>query len=247
MMDHDRNRTVNTSFKRWTAERRIRQQLRKQLKDGRRSLFNADYLAAVAQPDTVIDVGVGFGTAPLYAAFPHSHFILVEPLRESVPTLDYLARHYRCEVVHKAAGEQPGELDIQVDTQRPPRSSLHSRAAGAEFATVLETRRIEVTTLDQVLADSQAPAHNILLKIDTEGYELKVLQGARSVLPHCSAVIVESSIAERFSGGYRFEDLIGWMHQQGFGLYSILCVTQPRKELQPRFADLLFTPLPARA
>lgn len=42
--------------------------------------FNPSYLARICQPKTVFDVGIGYGTYPLYEAFPNAKFVLVEPL-----------------------------------------------------------------------------------------------------------------------------------------------------------------------
>jgi hypothetical protein len=62
-----------------------------------------------------------------------------------------------------------------------------------------------------------------------------------SLLRATGAVIAEVSIAERFEGGYEFEDLVRFMSAHGFRLSSFLSVTHQRGELRPRFADVLFT------
>jgi hypothetical protein len=81
---------------------------------------------------------------------------------------------------------------------------------------------------------------NNVLKIDTEGHELKALQGARSLLQMTEFVIIEVSIAERFDEGYEFEDIILFMKENGFFLFSFLKFMHRMGELRPRFADVAF-------
>ncbi|MGC7990937.1 hypothetical protein ACP3WY_25095, partial [Salmonella enterica] len=39
---------------------------------------------------TVIDVGIAFGTSPIYEAFPRAKYFLVEPVAECRPILEQL-------------------------------------------------------------------------------------------------------------------------------------------------------------
>ena len=80
----------------------------------------------------------------------------------------------------------------------------------------------------------------ILLKIDTEGHELKVLRGAQSVLRATEVVIAEVSMAKRFEEGYEFEDIILFMKESGFYLLTFLDITHPSGGLRPRFADVVY-------
>jgi len=53
-------------------------------------------------------------------------------------------------------------------------------------------------------------------------------------------VIIEVSIAKRFDEGYEFEDIISFMKESGFFLFSFLKLTHRMGELRPRFADIVF-------
>lgn len=64
--------------------------------------FRPSYLAQICQPRTVIDVGVGYGTYPLYEPFPEARFVLVEALRDYEGAIGEIARKYRCDIVYKA-------------------------------------------------------------------------------------------------------------------------------------------------
>lgn len=202
--------------------------------------FNPSYLAQICHPSTVIDVGVAYGTHPLYRAFPAAKFILVEPLRDYESAIGEIAKKYDCDVFYKAVGDSQGTEEINVDATKLVTSTLADRTTLTATGGRLEKRLIEVTTLDYIYSQIPNIAKPILLKIDTEGYELKALRGAESLLRVTDTVIAEVSIAKRFEGGYEFEDLILFMKKSGFYVFSILSLFQPAGELRPRFADIVF-------
>ncbi len=197
-------------------------------------------LSRIYQPKTVFDVGVGYGTYPLYEAFPEARFILVEPLRNFEVTLNRIAARYNCEIFYKAVSNVEGTRKINLDTEDLEKSSFDDRTPLTRTGNRLERQEVEVTTLDKIFkecADVQKP---ILLKIDTEGHELKILQGSPSLLSATDTVIMEASIARRFEDSYEFEDLVVYMKDNGFSLLTFLDITHARGELRPRFADVVF-------
>ena len=203
--------------------------------------FNAPHLATICQPRTVIDVGVGFGTYPLYEAFPDARFILVEPLRDYEPTIDEIRARYDCRVYYQAVGSAEGELEFTVDLDDPEKSSFEERSRLTPREHTVEKRRVPVTTLDTILRDNPDLQRPVLLKLDTEGHELEALRGATELLAVADMVIAEVSVAHRFTGGYRFEDMILWMREHGFRMADILSISHAEGELVPRHMDVVFT------
>jgi FkbM family methyltransferase len=202
--------------------------------------FNRRYLVRICQPETVIDVGVGYGTYPLYEAFPRAKIILVEPLRDYAAAMEKISRTYDCDIVYKAAGDKAGMQEIQVYANDLQKSSLTNRTALTSSGDEMQVRVIEVVTLDSIFAGA-GWRQPILLKVDAEGHELKALQGAEALLAVTEVVIAEVSIAKRFEGSYEFEDMIAFMREHGFAVYSILKVTHVKGEIRPRFADVVFS------
>src|SRR6476661_5504149 len=49
-------------------------------------------------PATIFDIGVGYGTFPLYRAFPNAFYHLIDPARESLAHMQRLSRRLRCEI-----------------------------------------------------------------------------------------------------------------------------------------------------
>lgn len=197
-------------------------------------------LSQICHPKTVFDVGVGYGTYPLYEAFPEARFILVEPLRNFENSIKRITAKYNCEIFYKAVSNVEGAGQINLDTYDLEKSSFDERTPLTRTGNRLEKREVVVTTLDKIFEECAEVQRPILLKIDTEGHELKILQGSPSLLRATDTVIMEVSIARRFEDSYEFEDLVLFMKENEFSLLTFLDITHARGELRPRFADVVF-------
>ena len=71
--------------------------------------------------------------------------------------------------------------------------------------------------MDSAAEDVKIPK-NTLVKIDVQGFELQVLQGAVSTLKKVQFVLVESSKVELYEGQALFSDVDQFLTQHGFGL-----------------------------
>lgn len=202
--------------------------------------FSPSYLSRICDPATVIDVGVGYGTDALYKAYPRAKFILVEPLKDYEPALKRIAGTVNCDILFKAVSDVEGTLEMDVDTQNLQFSSLGSRTSVSRPGHATEKRKIEVTTLDVIYREARHLASPVLLKLDTEGHELAALHGARTLLAQTDVVIAEVSIAPRFVNGYLFEEIIRFMEENDFYVYSFLDIAHPSGELRPRYANMVF-------
>jgi FkbM family methyltransferase len=188
-------------------------------------------------PATLVDVGVGPGTAGLYHAFPDSYLVLVEPLREFEPHMQRLVSERRGEYVLTAVGAASGEMELHVNPGALMTSSLLSHERPPEVS--LEPRSVPITTLDALYAErSWKPPFG--LKIDTEGFENEVIAGAGRLLEDTQFVLAEVSVARRFVGGYTFADFVAEMDARGFRLCDVLHVQRYRRDREAEFVDALF-------
>lgn len=205
--------------------------------------FNPAYLAQISSPETVIDVGVGFGTEELYKAYPASRFILIEPLEDYKPAHAKIMKNYNCEVYYKGLGSRECTEEIEIDKDNMQLSSLKNRTSLTQKEHTTETRQVQITTLDNIfmpLYENGKIASPVLLKIDTEGYELEVLKGAEKTLQYIETLIMEISVAKRFEDSYNFEDIILFLKEHGFYVYSFLHMVHPKNELRTRLVEMAF-------
>jgi FkbM family methyltransferase len=169
------------------------------------------------RPATVIDVGVAYGTPELYEAFPDARHLLIEPLAEYEEALGQIASRHGAEVVLAAAGPEPGTAAISVH-RAPALSSTLGSWRGDEPAA--ETREVPVVRVDDVVAErSLAPPY--LLKVDVEGGELRVLDGAPRVLDGTELALLEVSLFELVPGAPLLHDVVAYMRERGFVAYEL--------------------------
>ena len=79
------------------------------------------------------------------------------------------------------------------------------------------TESISIRSLDSLRGELALGAdERILLKLDVQGYEMRVLHGARSILPLVQAMLVELSLQPLYQGAPLMEDLMAALRREGF-------------------------------
>ncbi len=115
-----------------------------------------------------------------------------------------------------ALGSARGEAPINVSHNHTLSSFLPPSGLFASYdrggPTVQETVCIE--TLDHVL--SKDTARSILLKLDVQGFEKEVLEGAKASLQRVHALYVELPIEHLYRGGWTFSEAIAYLDDLGF-------------------------------
>lgn len=190
-------------------------------------------------PATVIDVGAATGTPDLYAAFPDAYYVLIEPVDELADIAQrHLADQLDGELHRCAVGRGAGEITLLVNRRNLLQSSSSRIRLGDVDQSDVEERTVPMLTLGQ-LAHGAGWLEPILLKLDVEGAELDVLEGAGRLLDRVDVMFVETAIDQRYEGGYRFNDLHSFMCDHGFVLRDVLHVNRP-KQAAATFMDTVY-------
>ena len=177
-------------------------------------------------PATVIDVGAARGTSLLYRAFPDAYHVLIEPLREFESELRRITEGRRGEFVLTAIADREGTATINVSPAHLVESSINEvtwRAPDPDNPLV--EREVPVTTLDRLVSERAWPGP-FGLKIDTEGFEHRVIEGATALLEQTQFVIAEVSVARRFEQSYTFAQFTALMSARGFQLCDVVNVVK---------------------
>ena len=76
---------------------------------------------------------------------------------------------------------------------------------------------IRISTLDRALGSTlDHLPRELLLKLDVQGFEDRVLRGAERVLAQCKAVVLEVSLDPLYEGQADFLGLAHLLHNAGF-------------------------------
>ncbi len=173
-------------------------------------------------PNTVIDIGAAHGafTRQCLEVFANAQYLLVEPLVEYQPILAELT--HVCpsiQTVFAAATAYPGEISVHVHPDLVGSSLYLEVEQGTDVNGV--PRVVPAVTVDK-LVEEVGLKGPFLLKIDVQGAELDVLNGAERVLEDCQYVILEVSFFRFFHNAADCCEIIAYMKEKGFVPYDIV-------------------------
>jgi FkbM family methyltransferase len=177
-------------------------------------------LGAVLAPDSnCVDVGAHAGDvlADFCRLAPNGRHVAVEPLphmaailRERFPGVD---------VREVALGREPGPAEFAHVVTRPGWSGFRERPTPGGGGDRVEKITVTVERLDDTIAEGYRPD---LVKIDVEGAELGVLQGARDTLTaHHPIVIFEHGLGSADHYGTRPHDVFDLLDGLGYRILDL--------------------------
>jgi FkbM family methyltransferase len=129
-----------------------------------------------------------------------------------------------------ALGDVEGTATINVAANSESSSLLDmlpSHVEAAPQSKFVGTEDVDVRTLDAVFDDLCQPGESVFLKIDTQGFEGRVLQGADRSLPKINTVQVEMSLTPLYSDEPTFDELYQLLLGKGYAMV----------DLEPGFAN----------
>ena len=118
--------------------------------------------------------------------------------------------------------EERREINIAANSQSSSLlGMLPSHEKAAPEARYVGREAIEVRTLDSLFAGLCGSARNVYLKIDTQGYESRVLKGAEKSLARIGTVQVEMSLVPLYDGGPLLNEMCALLAGRGYTLVAI--------------------------
>jgi FkbM family methyltransferase len=186
-------------------------------------------LLATREIDTVLDVGANEGqyaTMVRRAGF-QGKIISFEPLAEAHSKLRQAAARDPLWAVgpRTALGDHEGTLLMHVAANSASSSALsmldtHLRAAPESAYIGSET--VPISRLDRIVEDMQVGGQNLFLKIDVQGFEPKVLEGAPRLLGRIRGIQLELSLVPLYDGETLFLPLVDSLAKKGFELWGLI-------------------------
>lgn len=178
--------------------------------------------------DLVLDVGANVGqfAAELRSVGYRGELVSFEPLSVAHHALSEAASRDSKWQVHArgAIGDHDGEIEINIAGNSVSSSVLpmmESHSSAAEDSAYVGAERVPIFRLDSVAPTYLEKSRCPFLKIDTQGYEWQVLDGARETLPRVRGVLCELSLVPLYEGQRLWMDMIQRLEAEGFTLWSI--------------------------
>ena len=185
-------------------------------------------MLAYHQVKCVLDIGANTGqfATALRAANYERRIISFEPLSSAHRELSVAAEQDEQWTVadRVAVGDHSGEVEIHIAGNSVSSSALDmldSHVAAAPESSYVGSESVATDTLDTLVAQNDDAMGRMFLKIDTQGYESKVLDGATATLQAAIGVQLELSMVPLYQQQALYDDLIERVRSLGFAIWAI--------------------------
>jgi FkbM family methyltransferase len=170
---------------------------------------------------TVLDIGANVGqfAKEIRVKIPGARIYSFEPLKECFDELEinfFLDKNFKA--FHLALGDIAEEVVMQKSAYTPSSSLLQmSETHKTLFPHTKEhvSEKIKIRRLDD-LAEKLNLEKEILIKVDVQGFEDKVLAGGEKTFAQARAVIMETSFTELYENQPSFDTIYERLKLLGF-------------------------------
>ena len=205
--------------------------LRLRRKLGRNEIGDATDLLAHRPVEVVFDLGanVGYVTAALRREHPDAQIHAFEPTPATFAALQqHLGGEPGVHLHQVAVGDQDGPVTFRCDNQTLGGGANSMLDHNERFHATQPSADYQEVVVDGVRLDTFCAEHGIeridLLKLDVEGAELKVVDGASSLLgaDAIDAIATEVRVQPDFVDGPLLGDVVEALTAHGYRLFGLL-------------------------
>jgi FkbM family methyltransferase len=170
---------------------------------------------------TILDIGANVGTSVqmLRSIFPNAMIYSFEPLRQCYEVLEQRFASEPCfRAFPFALGDREEETLINRSSHSPSSSllamtELHKQVYPHTRDSVAE--KVLIKRLDDVVRGLPIEG-NLLIKLDVQGYEDKVVRGGPETFRRARVLLSEVSFKEMFAGQMLFDEFYDLLRPLGF-------------------------------
>jgi FkbM family methyltransferase len=191
------------------------------------------------EPKHIIDVGANHGdwTRQALVMFPNARISMLEPQDWLLPKFqDLLEKYPLVRFFPIGAGKKKGSFMFTI-AERDDSSTFRLTAEEAKEKGLVQ-KEIPVLTLNELLGTYDLPVPD-LVKIDAEGLDLDVLEGASDLMGQTEVFMVEAGIMNKMFSN-NLLDLVQYMDNKGYRLFDITDLNRPWKKRVLWLVELAF-------
>jgi FkbM family methyltransferase len=176
----------------------------------------------------VLDVGANTGqfAEKLRDAGFHGRIVSFEPSTAAHSTLSKRARRDANWVIapRMALGDYDGTTTLNLagnSASSSVLSMLPSHVNADPKSWYVGSEPVDVRTLDSVSAGLVSANERVFLKLDVQGFEHKVLQGAERFLARVAGIQIELSLVPLYDGEHLFHPMLHDLEERGYEIWSL--------------------------
>ena len=187
----------------------------------RRDLFNKYDI------DLILDVGANVGQySQQVRELGYKNLIIsFEPVASAFSKLNKVCLKDKKWICNNfALGNYNGEAEINVAENLVSSSILKMEKTHEEASpksNYVSSEKILVKTLDSIFNAYESTSRNIFLKLDVQGFEKKVLEGAENSLTKIRGIQIEMSLDNLYESELLFDEMKLLIESKGFELCSL--------------------------
>ncbi len=125
---------------------------------------------------------------------------------------------------HFALGNFDGVSEINISDNLVSSSILEitdTHIDSAPTSVYSKKEKIQVYKLDTIIDKYDLSDSNLFVKIDTQGFEKQVIEGAEKSLSKIKGFQVELSLTELYQGEALFKEMLDLLNSKGYNLYYL--------------------------
>jgi FkbM family methyltransferase len=176
----------------------------------------------------VFDIGANKGqfAKELKSVGYNDVIISFEPLSKAHKKLTIAAKKNHNWIVHPqcAVGNENREIEIN-ESENSVSSSilpiLNSHTDAAADSKYINKTLVQCIKLDSVIDEYIQGDQKYFIKIDTQGFEWQVIEGADKAISNAEGVMVELSLIPLYENQHLWNEIIDILKNRGFEIWSI--------------------------
>jgi FkbM family methyltransferase len=194
--------------------------------------------------ETIVDVGSNEGQfiSIITRTLPNKKIYAFEPIKSCFQSLLENTKQFNVKAYNYGLSDVNGSTEINVSNNLYSSSILDMKDLHKDLypdSEYTQKETIELRRLDDVI-EQEAVVNNILIKIDVQGYEEKVLAGAPNTIRKAAVVIIETSFEPLYAGQWLFNDVYQYFAGLNFRLVGFADQTLSKKTGIPLYGDAIF-------
>jgi len=194
---------------------------------------------------TIIDIGSNQGQfiEAISSILPNKKIIAFEPIKSVFDQLILnTKKNPRVTAYNLGLSDENSIAEINISKNLVSSSIMNMEAIGKKSypqSEYISKETIQLKKLDDVISINDI-SRNLLVKIDVQGYENKVIAGGSVIINAADVIIIEFSYEPIYEGQWLFDETYDYFTKNGFRFVGLLDQVANQELEVPLYGDAIF-------